>query len=82
MATYTRVRSSDAPCKSKETKKRKIVVTGGDDLTRRARSTHWMHLIQSSFSSSVEADILYTVCFPSTTWAKIGVNKCDVLSLN
>ena len=54
---------------------------GGDDLTRRARSTHWMHLIQSSFSSSVEADILYTVCFPSTTWAKIGVNICDVILL-
>ena len=55
---------------------------GGDDLTRRARSTHWMHLIQSSFSSSVEADILYTVCFPSTTWAKIGVNICGVILLS
>ena len=45
-------------------------------------NTYWIHLIHSSFSSSVEADILYTVCFPSTTWAKIGVNICDLILLS
>ena len=43
--------------------------------------THWMLLIHSSFSSSVEADILYTVCFPSTTFPSLSVLHALITSL-
>lgn len=37
------------------------------------RATYLMHLIHSSFSSGVAADILYTVCLPSTTFPSLSV---------
>ena len=40
-----------------------------------------MLLIHSSFSSSVEADILYTVCFPSTTLPSLSVLQALITSL-
>ena len=40
-----------------------------------------MLLIHSSFSSSVEADILYTVCFPSTTFPSLSVLHALITSL-
>ena len=38
-------------------------------------------MIHSSFSSSVEADILYTVCFPSTTLPSLSVLHALITSL-
>lgn len=35
-------------------------------FTKNNKTTYRTHLIHSSFSSSVAADILYTVCFPTT----------------
>lgn len=43
--------------------------------------SYLIHFIHSSFSSGVAADILYTVCFPSTTLPSESVLQALMTSL-